>query len=67
MAASRYAEGKPIMSDSEFDALRRKLKAANSQVLQPPAVSQPVRGAAAFVHRHGGGECVADAPGNGRP
>lgn len=33
VAASRYAEGKPIMSDSEFDALRRKLKAANSQAV----------------------------------
>jgi len=33
VAASRYAEGKPIMSDSEFDNLRRKLKAANSKAV----------------------------------
>ena len=33
VAASRYAEGKPIMSDDEFDTLRRKLKNRNSKVL----------------------------------
>jgi len=33
VAASRYAEGKPIMSDSEFDALRRQLKNKNSKAV----------------------------------
>ena len=41
VAASRYAEGKPIMSDSEFDNLRRKLKAANSKVLPTPNTPKP--------------------------
>ena len=30
VAASRWQEGKPIMSDQEFDSLRRKLKSQNS-------------------------------------
>jgi len=33
VAASRYAEGRPFMSDSEFDTLRRKLKAKNSKAV----------------------------------
>ena len=38
VAASRLQEGKPIMSDPEFDSLRRKLKSQNS-----PAVLHKVR------------------------
>lgn len=33
VAASRYAEGRPIMSDAEFDDLRRQLKKRNSKAV----------------------------------
>ena len=43
IASSRYREGKPIMADDAYDALRKKLKAMNSMAVIHDAPTCTVR------------------------